>query len=113
MKLMHFVVIKKKKKKKKDKKSQMQELAIAMGLKPKESHGPQKVKKLKRIHWKVIELKDIKGTFWENINKKYDDDTSIKLGAKFELDFQIRTRKPRLLAKKKSHFNLGLDKKKK
>ena len=46
----------------------------------------------------MIDLKDVKGTFWEHINTKYDDDNEMKLGAKFELSFQIRARKPRLQA---------------
>merc|ERR1711972_581151 len=79
-----------------DKETKRKELAIAMGLKPKHARIPQRVEKLKRIHWKVIDLKDIKGTFWEHINQRFNDDEEMKLGPKFELSFQIRARKPRL-----------------
>ena len=98
----------KNKKEKANKVSQMQELAIAMGLKPKENIAPQKVKKLKRYHWKVIDLKNIKGSFWEEINLAFDD-SSIILGAKFELDFQIRSRKPKLTKyRNKGNKSIGM-----
>eukprot|EP01083_Nonionella_stella_P009138 26450_1 len=84
----------KRKAKKIDKKEQMRQLAVEMGLKPKIEVKPKRVKKLKRIHWKVIELKDIKGTIWERFGKKHTDQ-EIGIGAKFELQFQIRQKKPK------------------
>lgn len=86
----------KKKKVKIDKKSAMKELAINLGLNPKTEREPLKVDRLKRYHWQIIELKDIKKTFWADINQEHGPGF-IQLGDKFELDFQVRKQKPRLL----------------
>ena len=37
-------------------------LALEMGLKPKEAITPQRVHRLKRMHWKVVGLQAVKGT---------------------------------------------------
>ena len=71
----------------------MMELAMEMGFIPKQLVAPQRVQRLKRIHWKTIELKEIKGTVWERMAKQYDD-AEVGVDAKFELQFQVRSRKP-------------------
>ena len=71
----------------------MAELAMEMGFIPKQEVAPQRVQRLKRIHWKTIELKEIKGTVWERMAKQYDD-ADVGVDAKFELQFQVRSRKP-------------------
>jgi len=71
-------------------------LALEMGLKPKEPLKPQRVARLKRMHWKVVGLQSVKGTVWERLAKQHSD-TEVPIDAKFELQFQVRSRKPNKL----------------
>merc|ERR1719361_760717 len=78
----------------------MAELAVEMGFIPKKEVSPQRVQRLKRIHWKTIELKEIKGTVWEKMAKQCDD-AEVGVDAKFELQFQVRSRKPPKYARRR------------
>merc|ERR1719242_363207 len=51
---------------------------------------------MKRIHWEVLELSAIRKTFWWEMNQNKAFTMHIDMGGKFELDFQVRARKPRL-----------------
>ena len=68
---------------------------------------PKRVPKLKRIHWKVIPVTDIKNTIWYDINH---DNVIVKLPAKFELDFQMRNKKPRLHKRNRTKNMLDVSK---
>ncbi|ETO18075.1 hypothetical protein RFI_19215, partial [Reticulomyxa filosa] len=79
---------KKKKKKKKKKKYIYKTNLQELGLQPKPVINPEM--KLKKIHWDPIPPTTIGQTIWKEI-----DDGSIKYNAKhFELNFQVRSRKP-------------------
>merc|ERR550525_1833589 len=78
----------------------MAELATEMGFIPKREVAPQRVQRLKRIHWKTIELKEIKGTVWEKMAKQCDD-AEVGVDTKFELQFQVRSRKPPKYARRR------------
>ena len=82
------------------KKRTHEEIALEYGLNPKPKLKPRKVEQLKRFHWEPIDADKIEGTLWYQINQKYGE---INLGSKFELDFQMRKRKPRLINKNKSN----------
>eukprot|EP01084_Bolivina_argentea_P049125 90399_1 len=82
--------------KKKARLDELRQLAQTMGLNPINESLPSKVAKMKRIHWEIIELSAIRKTFWWNINQDGKIPEHIDLGGKFELDFQVRARKPRL-----------------
>ena len=67
---------------------------------------PKLVPKLKRIHWKPVNIKEIKKTIWDEINH---NDTIIKIPAKFELQFQMRIKKPKLHKRNRTKGILGGD----
>eukprot|EP01083_Nonionella_stella_P174208 603232_1 len=81
---------------KKQKMNEMRQLAETMGLNPISESLPSKVPKLKRIHWILVELSALRKTYWWQINHDTNLPEHIDLGGKFELDFQVRQRKPRL-----------------
>lgn len=83
-------------------------LATEMNLKPRKVVFPTRVKKLKRLHWKIIDLKLIKGTFWERLCRKFSD-SDVNLGAKFEVNFQIRQKKPRNPSRKHTSVKSLMD----
>merc|ERR1712228_1148895 len=84
-------------------------LAATLGLNPISESLPSKVAKMKRIHWEIIELSAIRKTFWWEINQNDKMEEHINLGGKFELDFQVRARKPRLNVGRAGLIKGGLD----
>jgi len=94
--------------KKKSKLDEMRQLAATMGLNPMSEVLPSKVAKMKRIHWDIVELSALRKTFWWDINQNMSFPQHIDLGGKFELDFQVRQRKPRLVSNKAKIMG-GLD----
>eukprot|EP00485_Elphidium_margaritaceum_P019093 CAMPEP_0202727810 /NCGR_PEP_ID=MMETSP1385-20130828/185307_1 /ASSEMBLY_ACC=CAM_ASM_000861 /TAXON_ID=933848 /ORGANISM="Elphidium margaritaceum" /LENGTH=1480 /DNA_ID=CAMNT_0049394053 /DNA_START=107 /DNA_END=4549 /DNA_ORIENTATION=- len=96
--------------KKKKQAEAMRQLAETMGLNPNSEALPSKVSKMKRIHWDIVELSQLRKTFWWDINKDTRYPQHIELGGKFELDFQVKQRKPRnMMGSQQLKIHGGLD----
>eukprot|EP00484_Ammonia_sp_Unknown_P022348 CAMPEP_0197044232 /NCGR_PEP_ID=MMETSP1384-20130603/20332_1 /TAXON_ID=29189 /ORGANISM="Ammonia sp." /LENGTH=1020 /DNA_ID=CAMNT_0042475657 /DNA_START=88 /DNA_END=3150 /DNA_ORIENTATION=- len=72
--------------------------AASLGLKEKKEVPVSKGIKMKRLHWDAVNVKEVKGSVWEEL-----DESQIKYDRKhFELHFQVRQRKPQDENEKKS-----------
>ncbi|ETO24840.1 dishevelled associated activator of morphogenesis 2-like protein, partial [Reticulomyxa filosa] len=89
---------------KKDKKQLYLEKCEKLGIPARPYVEPKLPEKLKKIHWTVVPLESVKKTIWEDLAKTGE---TVILSQAFELHFQIRQKKPRMVTRNRGESAIG------